>query len=173
VAKKRAPRRRIDPKITTRNYLEKLSKKELIEFILEIAGKHPQVKKKLSDRTNIATGNITRITTAIRKDIEALEPSGYSYDDFSSDDFAPIHERLARLLDTGHPDEVVELGVDFIKIAPRRYEYDHSDDWGISCGIENCLEVIVKALTLSSLSPAEQLVWYIDAVMDDDYCIFR
>jgi len=172
VGTKPVPRRRLDPKSKPRDYLEKLSKKELIEFILEKANKHPQIAKQLLDRTNLDKGNISQVTATIRQEIQALEPDGYDYDTSSSDDFDSIHERLCKLLDSGYPDAVVDLGTEFIKIAPLRYEYDHTDDWGISCGIENCLEVIVKALPLSSLSPAEQLVWYIDAVMDDDYCIF-
>jgi len=173
VGKRRVPRRRLNPKNTARDYLEKLSKKELIEFILEIADRHSQVKKQLSDRTNLDKGNIRQIIADTRKDIQALEPDGYCCGDFTSDDFGPIHGRLCKLLDSGHPDAVVELGTEFIRIAPLRYEYDHGDDWGISCGIENCLEVILEALDLSSLSPAGQLVWYIDAVMNDDYCIFE
>lgn len=169
---KPVPRRRVKPKVTPRDYLEKRTKKELIEFILEMAKKYPQIAKQLSDRTNLDTGNFIQVAIALRKEIEALEPDGYDYDDFSSDDFDPIHERLCKLLDSGHPDEIVGLGTTFIKVAQRRYEYGHPDDWGISYDIEKCLKVIVKALPLSSLSPAEQLIWYIDAVMDDDYCIF-
>lgn len=173
VRKKSVSRRRVNPKCTPRDYLEKLSKKELIEFILEMSGKHPQIAKQLSDRTNFYTGNITQITGSLRREIEALEPDGYYDDeDFSHDDFDSIHEHLCKLLDSGHPDAIVDLGTTFIEVAQRRYEYGHSGDWGIGYGIEKCLEVIVKALPLSSLSPAEQLIWYIDAVMDDDYCIF-
>jgi len=172
VGTKRVPHRSLGAKTTVRGYLEKFNKKELVEFILEAANKHPQLNKYLLNQANLDMGNITQVTVAIRKEIEALEPDGYDDDDFSSNDFDLIHERLSKLLDSGHPDEVVDLGTTFIEIAARRYEYDNGDDWGICYGIERCLEVIIKALTLSSLSPAEQLVWYIDAVMDDGYCIF-
>ncbi len=110
-----------------------------------MAQKYPQIAKQLSDRINLDTGNFTQVAIALRKEIEALEPDGYDYDDFSSDDFDPIHERLCKLFDSGHPDEIVGLGTTFIEVAQRRYEYGHPGDWGIGYGIEKCLAVIVKA----------------------------
>ena len=57
-------------------------------------------------------------------------------------------------------------------MAPKRYEYSHYDDWGIASGISECLDIILKALSRSSLPAAEQLLWYIDAELKDDYAIF-
>jgi hypothetical protein len=34
------------------------------------------------------------------------------------------------------------------------------------------MKVILKALTRSSLSPAKQLIWYIDGVLNDGYSVF-
>jgi len=172
VATKRLPRRSSKQKSSPRDYLQKRSKQELIAFILDLANEYPRLHERLTDCDGLDKGKISQVTEAIRKEIQALEPDYSDYGNFSNDDFDHIQERLSKLLESGHPDEVVDLGTDFIKVAPLRYEYDHTDDWGISCGIEQCLEVIIKALTASSLSPAEQLIWYIEGVMGDDYCIF-
>jgi uncharacterized Zn finger protein len=109
----------------------------------------------------------------IRRDIEALEPDWHDYDAFDADtDFAHIAERLAALLDAGYADDVVELGEAFLQLAPKRYEYSHYDDWEIESGIAECLDIILKALPRSSLPPAEQLLLYIDAELEDEYGIF-
>jgi hypothetical protein len=79
---------------------------------------------------------------------------------------------MSALLNAGAADDVVELGQVFLLLAPQRYEYSHYDDWDIACGIAECLDIILKALSLSSLSRPKQLLWYIDAELQDDYAIF-
>jgi len=172
-ALKRVPKQRSKRRTSARSWLEKQSKDELVDFILELAQEHPRISELLADRSNLKQGNISPIREAIRRDIEALEPDWQDYDAFDADtDFAHIAERLAALLDAGYADDVIELGEAFLKLAPKRYEYSHYDDWDISSGIAECLNIILKALTRSSLPPAEQLLWYIDAELKDEYAIF-
>jgi uncharacterized Zn finger protein len=172
-ALKRVPKQRTKRRTSARSWLEKQSKKELVDFILVLAQEHPRISELLADRSNLKQGNISPIREAIRRDIEALEPDWQDYDAFDADtDFAHIAERLAALLDAGYADDVVELAEKFLQLAPKRYEYSHYDDWEISSGIAECLDIILKALTRSSFPPAEQLLWYIDAELKDDYAIF-
>ncbi len=172
-ALKRVPKQRSKRRTSARSWLEKQPKEELVEFILGLAQKYPRISELLADRSNLKQGNISPIGEAIRRDIEALEPDWQDYDAFDADtDFAHIAERLAALLDAGYADDVIELGEAFLKLAPKRYEYSHYDDWDISSGIAECLDIILKALTRSSLPPAEQLLWYIDAELKDEYAIF-
>jgi hypothetical protein len=124
VAKKRVPRRIPKPTGSPRDYLEKLSKQELIEFILDAAKEYPRIHQRLTDIDGLDKGNIAQVTETIRTEIQAMARDNSGYDDFSNDDFYPIEERLSKLLKSGHPDEVVSLGSDFIKIAPLRYEYN-------------------------------------------------
>ena len=172
-ALKRVPKQRSKRRTSARSWLEKQSKEELIDFILGLAQEHPRISELLADRSNLKQGNISPIREAIRRDIEALEPDWQDYDAFDADtDFTHIAERLAALLDAGYADDVIELGEAFLELAPKRYEYSHYDDWGISSGIAKCLDIILKALTRSSFPPAEQLLWYIDAELKDEYAIF-
>ena len=172
-ALKRVPKQRTKRRTSARSWLEKQSKKELVDFILALAQEHPRISELLADRSNLKQGNISPIREAIRRDIEALEPDWQDYDPFDADtDFAHIAERLAALLDAGYADDVVELGETFLQLAPKRYEYSHYDDWEIASGIAECLNIILKALSRSSLPPTEQLLWYIDAELKDEYGIF-
>jgi len=172
-ALKRVPKQRTKRRTSARSWLEKQSKKELVDFILVLAQEHPRISELLADRSNLKQGNISPIREAIRRDIEALEPDWQDYDPFDADtDFAHIAERLAALLDAGYADDVVELGETFLQLAPKRYEYSHYDDWEIASGIAECLNIILKALSRSSLPPTEQLLWYIDAELKDEYGIF-
>ena len=172
-ALKRVPKQRSKRRTSARSWLEKQSKDELVDFVLGLAQEHPRISELLADRSSLKQGNIIPIREAIRRDIEALEPDWQDYDAFDADtDFARIAERLAALLDAGYADDVVELGEVFLELAPKRYEYSHYDDWDISSGIAECLDIILKALTRSSLPPAEQLLWYIEAELKDEYAIF-
>jgi uncharacterized Zn finger protein len=172
-ALKRVPKQRSKRRTSARSWLEKQSKDELVDFVLGLAQEHPRISELLADRSNLKQGNTSPLKESIRRDIEALEPDWQDYDAFDADtDFAHIAERLAALLDAGYADDVVELGEVFLELAPKRYEYSHYDDWGISSGIAECLDIILKALTRSSLPPAEQLLWYIDAELKDEYAIF-
>ncbi len=169
---KRVPRQRSKRRTSARSWLENQSKEELVDFILGLAQEHPRISELLADRSNLTQGNISPLKEAIRRGIEALEPDWSDADTFDVDsDFARIAERLAALLDAGYADDVVELGQVFLQLAPKRYEYSHYDDWGIASGIAECLDIILKALTRSSLPPAEQLLWYIDAELKDEYAI--
>lgn len=168
-ASKRVPKQRT----SARSWLEKQSQKELVDFILGVAQEHPRVRELLANHADMKQGKIDLVRDSIRKDIEALEPDWPGDDTFDADsDFVHIAERLAALLDAGYVDEVVELGEVFLRLAPQRYEYSHYDDWSIESGISECLDIILKALPRSSLPPAEQLLWYINAELKDDYAIF-
>ena len=145
-ALKRVPKQRSKRRTSARSWLEKQSKDELVDFILGLAQEHPRISELLADRSNLKQGNISPIREAIHRDIEALEPDWQDYDAFDADtDFAHIAERLAALLDAGYADDVIELGEAFLKLAPKRYEYSHYDDWDISSGIAECLDIILKA----------------------------
>jgi len=74
LASKRVPKQASKRRTSARSWLEKQSKKELIDFILEVAQEHPQVSELLTDRSNLKQGKISAIRDAIRKDIEALKP---------------------------------------------------------------------------------------------------
>lgn len=172
-ASKRVAKQPSNRQPSVRSWLEKQSKKELVELILEVAQAYPRIHEDLANRAHLKQGKINPVREAIRKDIEALEPDWQDYDDFDADsDFAHIAEQMAALLDAGYADDVVELGETFLQLAPQRYEYSHDDDWGIASGIAECLDIIVTALSRSSLPPAEQLLWYIDAEKKDEYGVF-
>ncbi len=170
---KRVPKQRHTQRTSARGWLEKQSKKALVDFILELAQEYPRVNERLTNRANLKQGKISPVKEAIRRDIEALEPDWQDHDAFDVDnDFPHIAEQLAALLDAGYAEDVVELGETFLRLAPRRYEYSHYDDWEIASGISECLDVILEALSRSSRPPAEQLLWYINAVQKDEYAIF-
>jgi uncharacterized Zn finger protein len=105
---KRVPKQRSIQRTSIRGWLEKQSKKELIDTILEVAQEHPRVRELLADRASLKQGKISPIREAIRKDIEALEPDWSDGDTFDVDsDFVHIAERLAALLDAGCADDVI------------------------------------------------------------------
>lgn len=158
---------------SARSWLEKQSKKELIKLILKIASEHPRISETLSNKANINQGKIKPVKDSILSNIEELEPDWQEdcvYD--AEKRLADIATQLLNLLDAGHADTILEISEAFLSLAPKCYEYYYHDDWLIASRITECLDIMLEALTQSSLSPAEQLLWYIDAVEADEYSIF-
>ena len=75
---------------------------------------------------------------------------------------------MQSLLDLGHADEVVELGKDLWRLGNEQVA--SSDDEGeTGSQISECMEVILQAVTKSSLSPRDQILWIIDTHLSDEY----
>ena len=79
-----------------------------------------------------------------------------------------MRDRLTVLLERDSADEVVELGKELLESGIRHVEM--SDDEGETASqIVSCLNVVFRALSRSSLSPAEQALWAVEAELSDDY----
>jgi uncharacterized Zn finger protein len=87
-------------------------------------------------------------------------------------DYARLLDRLQALLVAGHADKVIELGQELLEAGTRRVEI--TDDEGETAEeIASCMDLVFEALSHSSLSPAEQMLWTIDAELDDEYDLCR
>ncbi|EDN70680.1 conserved hypothetical protein [Beggiatoa sp. PS] len=157
-------------------YLENLTKEQLINLLEELAGNYSQVRKTLQDRHNLASGNVGNIVDLIKKDISELEDvddydddwddySGYNNDD--NIDLSQMQQRLEDLLAQGYADKVIGLGTEILSAGKHRVEMEQEgesiDD------IADCMTVIFKAVSQSSLSVVEQMLWVIDMESESDY----
>jgi uncharacterized Zn finger protein len=71
-------------------------------------------------------------------------------------------------LANGHADEVVTLGKELLDAGIRQVEM--SDDEGETGNeISSCLDIVFQALPQSTLSPVEQMLWVIDAELEDEH----
>jgi uncharacterized Zn finger protein len=156
----------------SRGFLEGQTKEQLISLVKDLSERYTSVRKDLQDRENLSKGSVKRIVASVRKEIQELssEPGWRNHWDHEgyTPDYSQVKGRLKSLLANGHADEVVALGKELLEAGIRQVEM--SDDEGETGNeISSCLDIVFQALPQSTLSPVEQILWVIDAELEDEY----
>jgi uncharacterized Zn finger protein len=155
-----------------KSFLEQQTKEQLVTLMEELSGKYSSVREDLQDRQNLSTGSVKKIVAAVRKEIHELssEPGWRNHWNNGGyiPDYSRVKGRLESLLAKGHADEVVSLGKELFEAGIRQVEMSH-DEGETGTEISSCLEIVFQTLPLSSLSPVEQMLWVIDAELEDEY----
>jgi len=154
------------------SYLEQQTREQLIVLLEEMAQRHPAVRQALQDRADLSKGTVARIVKEVRKEIDTLSAEPGWTRSWSNDGYVPdysgVKDRLEALLAQGHADEVVALGEQLLEAGTTQVEM--SDDEGETAEeIAHCLEVVFRALSQSSLSPVDQMLWAVQADLNDQY----
>lgn len=157
-----------------RAYLQSCKKGKLIDYLLEISLRYPEIYKEITDQEILATVNIPRIVASIRSEIRGITSeeawSNYWSGESHLPDYTGLQKKLKNLLQGGYADEVVELGQELFKRGVEQIA--HSDDDGYTATeIGNCIKTFFDALTRSSLKPQEQLLTAIQTYLSDEYSI--
>ncbi|MBI5249385.1 MAG: SWIM zinc finger domain-containing protein [Desulfomonile tiedjei] len=155
-----------------RRRLESMSKEQLIDLVITLVDRFPEILQRMEDEEQLKGGRVTKIVRSIRKEIEELAAEPARWEHWSGEGYIPdysrVRERLESLLEAGHADEVVHLGKDLWRLGNRQLE--SSDDEGETGDqIAECMQVIFRAVPNSSLSPRDQLLWIIDACLQDEF----
>jgi signal transduction histidine kinase len=148
--------------------LEKRSKAELIEFIVEITRADLSVRQRVQSRFGLEASSKmliadTRnaISTATDFDDRDLN-SNFEYD---SDAYQAVQRNFARLINMGKHAEVMELSVELMRDGSRQVE--GSDEGIMAHEIEACLGVVIKAL-MRGIVPASGVVAWCDQMVRSD-----
>ena len=153
------------------DYLQSHTKQQLIELIHALVLRFPQVRSLLEDQNNLSSGSVATLLVEAKAEIEALgeEPEwdrhGWAVDgDFDLD---RLQDYLHTLLEQGQADTLVELGEELLEAGSRRVEYEHEGESAME--IAECMKIIFQALTQSSLSDEDKILWAIDRQLQDGY----
>ncbi|MEE8584948.1 MAG: hypothetical protein V3T83_08860 [Acidobacteriota bacterium] len=153
------------------SYLEGHSKTDLVRLIEELARRFRDVESELKHRRQISTGTAGELIRSARQAIEAASSMAQSdpcsdYDE--SADYSQVQGYLETLLEQGQADAVIELGRELLEKGNRQVELmDEEGELGME--IAECMETVFKALPNSSLQPSSQILWAIEADMEDSY----
>jgi uncharacterized Zn finger protein len=162
------------PEVAARRYLESLSPSALLEFVQQLANDFPQVHQRIADRIELQSGDLKKLVTNTRREIEraSAEPGWTRHWSNSSHipNYSRVRERLESLLQSGHADEVVTLGEEILRRGIQQIEMSN-DEGETGQEIATCMEIVFRALTSSSTTVAERLLWEVNARLLDDYCI--
>jgi uncharacterized Zn finger protein len=154
------------------DFLKGRNKAQLIDLIRGFARRHPEIAQDLIDRRHLSAGNIKALVKNLRREIRDIadEPGWHNYwqDEGYTPDYSGIRRKLKALLAAGHADEVLAVGRELVTNCTRQVAM--TDDQGETLmEIADCMPLIVEALDRSTLDPADQLIWALDAVIVDQY----
>ncbi|MGH8068941.1 MAG: SWIM zinc finger family protein [Candidatus Entotheonellia bacterium] len=154
------------------SYLEQQTKAQLMALLEELAEHYPDVRESMLDRRDLAMGSVKELVKQARQEIDHLsaEPGwSHHWDDAEyTPDYSRVQDRLQALLDKGYADEVIALGKPLLEAGTQQVEMSH-DEGEAAEAIASCLTVVFRALARSSLAPAEQMLWAVEAELDDEY----
>ncbi len=154
---------------TWQDFMAGHTKAQLIDILNDLARRFPDVRKALQDEYELAAGKVAQLVQTVRSEmIEIGAQAGWD-DDGESADYSRMRGHLRELLNRGHADEVLTLGEELLQAGIEQVESSHDD--GDAYEITQCMQIVFQALPHSTLSPAEQLLWAIDAQLKDDYSL--
>lgn len=155
-------------------YLEGLTKDGLTKLVVSLAAEHHSIKESLVERMTLATGDVKKLARSIRREIGRLscEPawSNHWSGESSIPDYSGVLRKMKSLLSAGGADELVEIGDELMSRGIEQVEQSN-DEGETAMQIGQCMEVVFKAVPQSSLEPAEQILWMIDAFLADQYSL--
>lgn len=157
-------------------YLEKLEKPELIEILTTFAKKDNMLGRYLKDRQNLTSKNSEEVIGSIYSELDDLwrelkSSDFWTYGGEEMPDFSEVQVRLESLLDSGHPDELLDIGKELMDRYKEIEEYDEEGDIGTQ--ISDCMDVVFRALSQSSLPAHEKMLYALELELKDDYSILN
>jgi uncharacterized Zn finger protein len=152
--------------------LQLKNKKELIDLLVELSERYPDVERFILERSPLDSGKTRKFVASLRSEIHNLtsEPvwSRHWSNECHLPDYSHLQQMFEDLAEGGYADELLELGEELWERGNSQLE--ESDDEGeTSDAIGDCLKIVVSALPQSSLSKSEQLLWYIERKAVDEY----
>ena len=159
-----------------REYLEQLEKPELIEILITFAKKDAMLGRYLRDRQNLASENPEGVIGGIYSELDELwrETGDYDFWNYEGEDvpdFSDVQVRLESLLDSGHPDELLDIGKELMDRYEGIAEYDEEGEIGTK--ISSCMDVVFRALSQSSLPAHEKMLYALEIELKDNYNILN
>ena len=157
-----------------RNHIEAKSRDELVELVWALTERFPELREEFRDRIALGEGNVDRLVTEARKELRRVASESGWQDNWRGDghtpDYSRMKHRLERLLELGHPDAVVRLGKELMTLGNE--QVGQSNDEGETAeAVGECVPVIFQAVAASTLTPAQKLLFAVDAHLRDDYGI--
>lgn len=154
------------------SFLSGKSREALLALVIDLANKHPGVARQIRDAAQLETGHIDKVIRALRKDILKLTAEEAWFDSWRGrgdlPDYSPIEQQFQMLLDSGYPDAVLTLGEVLWEEGKEQVEQSQ-DEGETAMAIAACLDVVLQALPLTSLTPSEQLLWLIRHGLEDEF----
>ncbi|MCO5384266.1 MAG: SWIM zinc finger domain-containing protein [Methanosarcina barkeri] len=144
--------------------------------MITFAKKDTMLGRYLRARQNLASENPEEIIVGLYSELDELWRETGGYDFWSSEgedvpDFSDVQVRLESLLDSGHPDELLDIGKELMDRYDGIAEYDEEGEIGTK--ISSCMDVVFRALSQSSLPAHEKMLYALEIELKDNYNILN
>ena len=148
------------PAAALRQALARRNKAELVDALVELAEADRGILRQLAARFDVATTpdemvTATRLAVADATDFDERQINrnfDYDYEAYSE-----VKRNLGRLIDSGQLRLAMELSLELMKQGS--YQVEMSDEGLMTDDIEDCLNVVLKALEQCDLPAAEVTAW--------------
>jgi len=160
VSKRRPVSKPTDFATGLRAALAKLKKAELVDLLLELACDDRRLLRQLTARFEVAATPealvaATRQAIADATDFDRRDINrNFDYDDEA---YHEVRRNLSRLIDAGQLPHAMQLALELMHSGSRQVEA--SDEGLMSQDIENCLNVVIKALRMCDLPAGTVIAW--------------
>lgn len=155
-----------------RAFLERQTKTQLVELLEDLARRSPEVRDALEVRRKMASGSTEQLVHDLRREIAAASVRPGWRDGWSGQGYIPdysrVRDRLDLLLQKGLADDIVALSETLLEAGIAQVE-ESQDEGETATEIASCMEIVFRALSRSSMPPAQQILWAIDAELEDQY----
>jgi hypothetical protein len=167
--KKAAPASKRPESLTgLRQALTRRKKAELVEVLLELAQADRGVLRQLTARLDVAAApdELVAATQQAIADATAFDERdsnrNFAYD---YEAYHEVKRNLGRLIDAGQLRLAMRLALGLMKQGS--YQVEMSDEGLMTQDIEDCLDVVLKALAKCDL-PATEVIAWCSALLDND-----
>ena len=151
-----------------RRALSRQKKAELVDTLLELAQADRGVLRQLTSRFDVVTTPDALVAAAQQAIADATafderdSNRNFTYD---YEAYGEVKRNLGRLIDAGQLPLAMRLAQGLMKRGS--YQVEMSDEGLMTQDIEDCLDVVLKALAKSDLPAAEVIAWC-TAMLDTD-----
>lgn len=157
-----------------RNHLASKSPDKLVDLVMQVCDRDPEVRKALVDECALAGGRYNELLAEARSEMRLLTAEEAWQNAWTgaghSPDYSRLEKRLRTLLDHGHADAIVQLGEELMQRGTDQIEQSH-DEGETAHAIGDCMEIVYEALLQSSRGDADKIIYAIDMVLADEYGI--
>ena len=165
---------RNDQKI--RRYIDAKSREELAELVWSLTKQFPELREEFRERIALGEDDVGRLVAQARQELKRVTSEAGWRNTWSGEghtpDYSRLKHRLEKLIELGQLDAVAQLGQEII--ARSMEQIGQSNDEGeTASAFADCLPVIFQAVTGSSLSPTDKLLFAVDALLQDDYSVIE
>ena len=152
--------------------IEKKSAAELAKCVVALVNRFPELRQEFQERILLGEGDAPRLIGEARKELRSVTSEigwqNHWQHDGHTPDYSRLKHRFERLAELGHADAVVELGRELFERGISQVEQAH-DEGETGMALAECFPVVFAAVAVSSLAPAEKILYAIDACELDQW----